>query len=128
MSLQAFQADHPGSDARGLTRALMARIKAEVPVLPVPLVARALLRADGPLDQPALVARIGGMLDALARTKPYVPESDPERAARFGTEILRERGLIEERAGGLAIVEAERPVLAYYAASIAHLFRERSAA
>jgi glycerol-3-phosphate O-acyltransferase len=126
MSLQAFQADHPGSDSRALTRALMARIKAEVPVLPVPLVARALLRADGPLDQPALVARIGGMLDALSRTQSYVPESDPERAARFGVGILRDRGLIEERSDGIAIVEAERPVLAYYAASIAHLFRDRS--
>ena len=45
---------------------------------------------------------------------------------RSGVQILRGRGLIEERSGKLSVVEAERPVLAYYAASIAHLFKGRS--
>lgn len=125
MSLRAYQADHPASNARGLTRALMARIKAEVPVLPVPLVARVLLMADGPLDHDEIVVEVGRILDRLSRTQPYLPEADPDRAVRFGAQILRDRGLIEVRSGRLAMVEAERPVLAYYAASIAHLFRER---
>ncbi len=128
MSLRTFQAEHPGADARGLTRALMARIKSEAPVLPVPLVARVLLQADGPLDQPAIATEIGRMLGTLRRANPYVPEADPERAARFGLRILCDRGLVEPRSAGLAIVEAQRPLVTYYAASIAHLFQARSAA
>uniref|UniRef100_UPI00260C905F 1-acyl-sn-glycerol-3-phosphate acyltransferase n=1 Tax=uncultured Roseovarius sp. TaxID=293344 RepID=UPI00260C905F len=38
MSLRAYQAEHPAGGVEGLARALMARIGAEVPVLPVPLV------------------------------------------------------------------------------------------
>jgi glycerol-3-phosphate O-acyltransferase len=126
MSLRAFQADHPAADARGLTRALMARIRAEVPVLPVPLVARALLSADGPLDPAALTAEVGRMIRGLSRAKHYLPQDDPDGATRFGVQMLQARGLIEDRAGSLAIVEGERAILTFYAASIAHLFRERS--
>jgi len=128
MSLRAFQADHPAATARGLTRALMARIKAEVPVLPVPLVARALLRADGPISRDSLVMEVGRMLNGLSRAELYLPQGDPDYAVRSGVQILRDRGLIEERAGTFCPVEAERPVLAYYAASIAHLFHGRSGA
>ena len=123
MSLRAYQADHPAATARGLTRALMARIKAEVPVLPVPLVARGLLLADGPLSRDALCLEVGRMLDGLPRAQLYLPEGDPQHAVRSGVQILRDRGLIEERSGTIAPVESERPVLAYYAASIAHLFQ-----
>lgn len=128
MSLRAYQADHPAADSRGLTRALMARIRAEVPVLPVPLVARALLLADGPLSADALESRVGRMIDALPRAHLHRPQGDPENGARFGLQILRDRGLIEDRGGDIAPAEAERPVLEYYAASIAHLFDGHSAA
>jgi len=106
----------------------MARIKAEMPVLPVPLVARALLRADGPLSRDALRLAVGRMLDGMSRAELYLPQGDPEHAVRCGVEILRDRGLIEERSGTLSPVESERPVLTYYAASIAHLFHGRSGA
>jgi len=126
MSLRAYQADHPAANARALTRALMARIKAEVPVLPVPLVARALLLADGPIGRDALAVEIGCMLKELPRAQLYLPEGDPEHTVRSGVQILRDRGLIEDLSGTLSPVEGERPVLAYYAASIAHLFPGRS--
>src|SRR6056297_2826654 len=51
VSLKAFEAQHPASLVKDLARLLMERIGEEVPVLPVPLVARALLEADGPLTQ-----------------------------------------------------------------------------
>ena len=45
VSLKAFEAQHPASLVKDLARLLMERIGEEVPVLPVPLVARALLEA-----------------------------------------------------------------------------------
>jgi glycerol-3-phosphate O-acyltransferase len=126
MSLRAYQADHPVGGVEGLARALMARIGAEVPVLPVPLVARALLLADAPLSREALDTRIAAMLEEAPRAHLHLPRDDLAYAIRFGITVLRKRGMIEERRGAFSVIEAERPLLTYYAASIAHLFRGRS--
>ncbi|ARE83310.1 Glycerol-3-phosphate 1-O-acyltransferase [Roseovarius sp. EC-HK134] len=126
MSLAEFERDHPEAGLRGLARALMARIGAEVPVLPVPLVARALMQAEGPLTRDALDAAVAEMLGAVPRAHVHLPRKDLGYAARFGIQVLRERGMIEERQGAFVITEAERPVVAYYAASIDHLFCGRS--
>ena len=126
MSLRAYQTEHPAGGVEGLARVLMARIGAEVPVLPVPLVARALLLADGPLSREALDARVAEMLAAAPRAHLHLPRDDLGYAIRFGITVLRKRGMIEEHHGAFAVTEAERPLLTYYAASIAHLFRSCS--
>jgi len=123
MSLRAYQADHPAGGVEGLARALMTRIGAEVPVLPVPLVARALLLAEEPLTRAALDARVAEMLEAAPRAYLHLPRDDMGYAVRFGITVLRKRGMIAEHHGAFVINEAERPLLSYYAASIAHLFR-----
>lgn len=126
MSLAEFERDHPAAGLRGLARALMARIGAEVPVLPVPLVALALIRAEGPLTRAGLDAAVERMLEEAPRAHVYLPRNDLGYAARFGIQVLRSRGMIEERNGAFVVCEAERAVVAYYAASIDHLFRNRS--
>lgn len=123
MSLRSYQVDHPEGGVEGLARALMARIGAEVPVLPVPLVARALLRAEEPLSREALDTRVAEMLAEAPRAHLHLPREDLGYAIRFGITVLRKRGMIEERHGAFSVIEAERPLLTYYAASIAHLFR-----
>jgi glycerol-3-phosphate O-acyltransferase len=123
MSLRSYQVDHPEGGVEGLARALMARIGAEVPVLPVPLVARALLRAEQPLSREALDTRVAEMLAEAPRAHLHLPREDLGYAIRFGITVLRKRGMIEERHGAFSVIEAERPLLTYYAASIAHLFR-----
>ncbi|MEQ8900181.1 MAG: 1-acyl-sn-glycerol-3-phosphate acyltransferase [Roseovarius sp.] len=127
MSLRSYQVDHPEGGVEGLARALMARIGAEVPVLPVPLVARALLLAKEPLSREALDTRIAAMLTEAPRAHLHLPRDDLAYAIRFGITVLRKRGMIEERHGAFSVIEAERPLLTYYAASIAHLFRGCSA-
>ena len=127
MSLRAYQVDHPEGGVEGLARALMARIGAEVPLLPVPLVARALLLAEEPLSREALDTRIAAMLAEAPRAHLHLPRDDLAYAIRFGITVLRKRGMIEERHGAFSVIEAERPLLTYYAASIAHLFRGCSA-
>jgi glycerol-3-phosphate O-acyltransferase len=123
MSLRAYQAEHPAGGVEGLARALMARIGAEVPVLPVPLVARALVLAEEPLSRAALDARVAEMLEAAPRAYLHLPRDDLGYAVRFGITVLRKRGMITERHGAFVVNEAERPLLSYYASSIAHLFR-----
>jgi glycerol-3-phosphate O-acyltransferase len=123
MSLAEFERDHPAAGVEGLAQALMARIGAEVPVLPVPLVARALIRSEGPLTREGLDAALAEMLAEVPRAHVHLPRKDLGYAARFGIQVLRKRGMIEERQGAFVITEAERPVVAYYAASIDHLFR-----
>lgn len=125
MSLHAFQADHPEAGVEGLARALMARIGAEVPVLPVPLVARALLEAGEPLGRDALDRFVSRMLEGAPCAHLHLPRQDLAHAIRFGITVLRKRGMIEEREGIFCVTEAERPLLGYYAASIAHLFCAR---
>ena len=123
MSLRAYQADHPAGGVEGLAQSLMTRIGAEVPVLPVPLVARALLLAEEPLTRAALDARVAEMLEVAPSAYLHLPRDDMGYAVRFGITVLRKRGMIAEHHGAFVINEAERPLLSYYAASIAHLFR-----
>jgi glycerol-3-phosphate O-acyltransferase len=124
MSLHDHQADHPAGGVEGLARALMARIGAGMPVLPVPLVARALLQAGTPLCREALDGFIAGMLEQAPRAHLHLSRDDPGYAIRAGISLLRERGLIGERHGAFVVKDAERPLLGYYAASIAHLFAD----
>lgn len=126
ISLAAFQRDRPGADVSDLAAVLMQRIGQVVPVLPVPLVARALTMAAGPLTRESLDQAVSAMLAAAPSAHVHLPRHDPGYATRFGLRALRERGMIEDRAGAIAVVETERPLLDYYAGSIAHLFCERS--
>ncbi|MET4102175.1 glycerol-3-phosphate O-acyltransferase [Roseovarius sp. MBR-78] len=124
LSLRAYQKGHPAGGVEGLAEALMARIGAEVPVLPVPLVARALVLSGGPLSREALDACVARMLADAPRAYLHLPRDDLAYAVRFAITVLRKRGMIVERHGAFAVNEAERPLMQYYAASIAHLFAD----
>jgi len=129
LSLKAYTRDSPAAGVEGLAEALMARIGAEVPVLPVPLVARALVLADRPVDFAELEADVAAMLERARQTVPQ-PEADGEggaaAVARFGLQALEARGMVSSRDGHIEIVRGEHAMVRYYAASIAHLFRECS--
>jgi glycerol-3-phosphate O-acyltransferase len=126
ISLAQFQRDMPEANVSHLAQVLMQRIAQVIPVLPVPLVARALTMAGGSLDRETLDRAVGGMLEAVPKAHVHLPRNDPAYAVRFGLRALQERGMIDDRAGILSVVEKDRPLLDYYAASIAHLFCDRS--
>jgi glycerol-3-phosphate O-acyltransferase len=127
-----------GGDLRGLDKEkrfeIIARLAADVmkqvaglvPVLPVSLIATVLLEAEGPIDELDLKRRAGGLMaDLEARgARLYVPRGDRDYAIHVGLRMLALRRLVEERDGAFAAVPGERPLLAYYANSVAHL-RER---
>ena len=118
-SLDAYQRDRPGAGVEGLADELMSRIGGEVPVLPVPLVARALIRAGGAMDRAALERAVSDMLAAVPQKDPSIGEDDPVMA---GLRVLAGRGLVRETGARVEIAKGEEGTVQYYAASIAHLF------
>ncbi len=104
-----------GGTVEGLGERLMAAIAAVVPVLPVPLVARAL--GEGAASREELSARVEALMVGL-RTAGAVLKLPPVGGASVldeGLEPLIRRGLVSAE---LKPVPAERALLEFYAASV----------
>jgi glycerol-3-phosphate O-acyltransferase len=107
-----------------LGRDVMSDIARLVPVLPVAVVATVLTDAEGPLGELEIKSRCQALMEHFEAkgAKLYVPRGDRDYAIAVGLRMLSLRHLVEESAEGLFAVRAEeRPVIAYYANSIAHL-------
>jgi len=107
-----------------LAKDVMAEIASLVPVLPVSLIATVLLEAREPLDELELKVRAHDLMAHFEGrgAKLYLPRGDRDYAFDVGLRMLELRHLVEKLEAGLfAAVDAERPVLAYYANAIAHL-------
>ena len=109
-----------------LGRRLMKRIGEEVPVLPVPAVAHVLIAADGPVTRHEIERQIAAMVEVLPGTRMQLPRDDTAYAVEVGLRNLRKRGMLVEDDQGITVNEDDRPVVAYYAKSIAHLLCTRS--
>jgi glycerol-3-phosphate O-acyltransferase len=105
---------------------LMTRVGHVIPVLPVALAATVFLRQVGAgLSELELKGEVFDLMQVLeARgAHVYVPRRDQDYAIAVGLRMLKLRHLVEERQGLWAAREEERPLLAYYANSIAHFFQ-----
>jgi glycerol-3-phosphate O-acyltransferase len=104
---------------------LMHAVGAEIPVLPVPLVATVLVAAHergqalSALELKAAAYRLLAELTAVG-ARVYMPRRDQDYAIDVGLRALRLRHLVSDEDGLLAAVPEELPLLRYYAASIAH--------
>lgn len=127
VALSEFRKASPCGDIKALGRLLMERIGAEVPVLPTPLVARILLEAGAPVPEEELDERMQAALAEVPQAHVHLARGDIQYTAEVGLRMLRKRGLVQDGAEGVTIVEHERALVEYYANSIAHLFRKRSA-
>ncbi len=107
----------PAPRLADLGRDLMGRIEAAMPVLYVPMVARLLLHSNGPLDNTALVAQVGQILQGIDGQAPGDVAAEVARACA----ALATRDAIVERANGWHMTPEGAPLLRYYANSIAHL-------
>ena len=101
----------------------MKQVAVLVPVLPVSPIATVLLEAEGPIDEFDLKLRAGKLMAEFEAcgAKLYVPRGDRDYAIHVGLRMLALRHLVEERDGLFAAVPYERPLLAYYTNSVAHL-------
>lgn len=113
VSLRAHLAQ--GGTVEGLGDRLMAAIAAVVPVLPVPLVARAL--GDGAESRAELLARVEALVGRLkaAGAVLKLPPQGLEVTLEEGLTPLIRRGLVTE---DFQPVPGERALLAFYAASV----------
>ncbi|MCR9146692.1 MAG: 1-acyl-sn-glycerol-3-phosphate acyltransferase [Rhodobacteraceae bacterium] len=122
VSLAEFERATPGASVEALAHLLMKRIGQEVPVLPVPLLARALLTADTPLSGKALEERVKEIRRDMAIGHPVLSQDDLTEILPEALRILEKRGLVVSGPSGYAPVVSERPLLEYYANSIGQLF------
>jgi glycerol-3-phosphate O-acyltransferase len=113
----------------GLARELLERIGAIVPVTPVPLAAAALLSFEqSVVPRDAVLDRMDAFRDRLTEVNAKVVrgglriEELWDRAWR----MLRMRRLVVAEGASLVILPRGRPLLEYYANSIAHLLPVRS--
>jgi glycerol-3-phosphate O-acyltransferase len=107
---------------------LMAAVARVVPVLPVSLVATALVMEPGRRwSALELKARVFSLMQELeARgAHVYVPRQDGDYAIEVGLRMLVLRRIVEDREGLFQPVRSELHLLRYYANSIAHLFPDR---
>ena len=122
VSLAAFRRENPGASVQDLANALMCRIGEEVPVLPVPMVARALLASEAPMGVHDVEAALVRMTAQLPQAHVHLPRGDNAYATEVGLRGLRVRGLILEEAGQITVPDKARPLLEFYSGSIVHLF------
>jgi glycerol-3-phosphate O-acyltransferase len=113
LSLRAFLAG--GGDVEALGARLMAAVAQVVPVLPVPLVARAL--GTGAASREELRTRVEALVARLAAAGSVLklPPQGIDAALAEGLGQLIARGLVTD---GLQPVAGEGEVLAFYAASV----------
>ena len=138
VSLKAWIHKRGAGDFRGLDpetrrsrveelgRELLARVADIIPVVPVSLVATAFVREPSrswsELEIKAETVRLSSELEARG-AHIYVPRGDQDYAIDVGLRMLTLRHLVDEKDGLFSARPEELPVLAYYANSIAHLFR-----
>ncbi len=122
VSLERFSRLCDGDLTAAIGRELMARIRDMVPVLPVPLLADCLLRADRAMSRAQVIesvcGRVSEMLESGAHVRPA--GETPEKEVEVAINHLLMRRMISETAAGIRVVDSERALLEYYAASVEH--------
>ncbi|MEP1585791.1 MAG: 1-acyl-sn-glycerol-3-phosphate acyltransferase [Tateyamaria sp.] len=100
-----------------LADTLRSRINDVTPVLNVPLVARVLLKADGPMTQEDLIKQV-----LNARPSGGKDESGSTPDVVRACQDMELRGMITDTRAGWIIAPEERAILQFYANSIAELY------
>jgi len=123
LSLADYVKGRQGDLTGEIAAELMGRIKAIVPVLPIPLVAACLIEQTGPVTQDKLKTLAAARLDALRKAGAHTTlfSDDIDLEVENAVVHLRMRQILKESPAGLSVNPADRPLLAYYAASIGHL-------
>lgn len=109
---------------------LMGRIKAAMPPLFVPLLARVMLRAEGALSQKQMNATVTDAIHISSAESPMVSDAALPGAVVRARDLLQARGLLSgspESGWQIATGDDAFDVLTFYANSIAHFFDDAPA-
>ncbi|TVP68757.1 MAG: glycerol-3-phosphate acyltransferase [Rhodobacteraceae bacterium] len=120
MSLRKFLEEQTDASTQSLAETLIERIRAAVPVLPVPLVAAALARCDGKASPEQLAQSVADLRETLIakRAWMHLGETEADDPIREGLAGLTIRGLIRESPDLIEITPGEQDIFSYYAASV----------
>jgi glycerol-3-phosphate O-acyltransferase len=121
LSLTEFLGQQVGDPTAALGSELMARIAAVMPVTPVPLVAHAL--DEGVRSVVALEALVRRRIaEAAARDVAlHIPRDDVAYTVEAGLRAMVERRLVTREGDRLTVSDEGHDLVAFYAASVAHL-------
>jgi glycerol-3-phosphate O-acyltransferase len=111
-------------EVQALCDALLVRVGELIPVTPVPLVCAAIQSFDAEfITRDALLDRIAEMRGVLHELNARVLSGDngAEEILRRAWRMLRMRHVLAQDGGGFLVLPRGRPLLSYYANSIAHL-------
>lgn len=121
LELSSFAVTAQGDVTQALAQTLMQRIADVTPVPGVPLVARHLL-ADAPVTTAQIMQDVVGSLAMLAQRQVPRPRRATADVVTEALDRLQARHLIARDGDLWRVTELGRPVLTYYANSIAHHF------
>ena len=121
MSYQDFAAGRSEDLTEEIGQALMDRIRAVVPVVPVPLIATSLLAQGTVASEVQLVRDVEAMLTELAAKGAALPRRTAAQLVPDTLPDLVRRKIIKRDGDTITFDEADRAVLEYYRASIEHL-------
>ena len=122
LDLMAASREARFAAVQSLANELMSRIARIVPVLPVSLVSAVFVATPGrALSEIELKSEVLARWRTLEESgsQVYVPRKDQDYAVTFGLRMLLSRHLVTSRNGLFEAVEAELPLLRYYANAIA---------
>lgn len=125
--LRALSPEEYRSEVERLGKHLMGEVARAVPVTPVALTARALLKSGGGAPVVALAGAVAEQLDELHRrgVARSVNVSGAAAIATAGVRMLLLRRVVRRDRDEVTVADGERTLLEYYANSIAHLFEAR---
>lgn len=119
LSLRGFLMEAPDASTEILAEVLMDRIRAAVPILPVPLAAAALARCNGKATRTELQAMTEEIYATLCARHAWMhlDAETPQAALEQGLAGLALRGIIEIAGDQISTTPGEDAVLGFYAAS-----------
>jgi glycerol-3-phosphate O-acyltransferase len=120
VSLRDYEAT---PNAEDLATDLMARIEDVMPVVVVPLLARALLVGNVACGNANLKTVLEAEMSASSAKSFVVPADELIYVANRALAQLEEREIVELRDGAWSVLPNKRKVLAFYASSIAHYYK-----
>ena len=122
LSLAAFLTDTHAAPTERLAEALMDRIRANVPVLPVPLAALA-LGEDRQVDEPTLRIRAAALVGTFEAKGAHLnlPSGSSDARLEAGLQSLAVRGIVSRSEGRVTVNPGDSDLIAFYAASVRQL-------